>query len=100
MLGFLFKQKTADEMRISDWSSDVCSSDLDRINDRRIGLELHADREAVGIDAGDGAALGGNAGFLFDDRGECDRLVAVLGRGARRAFRPQPGERLDRKSGV
>src|SRR3546814_1933146 len=24
----LFKQKTADEMRISDWSSDVCSSDL------------------------------------------------------------------------
>src|SRR3546814_4512383 len=25
---FLFKQKTADEMRISDWSSDVCSSDL------------------------------------------------------------------------
>src|SRR3546814_1444382 len=25
---FLFKQKTADKMRISDWSSDVCSSDL------------------------------------------------------------------------
>src|SRR3546814_7392297 len=25
---FLFKQKTAYEMRISDWSSDVCSSDL------------------------------------------------------------------------
>src|SRR3546814_8120920 len=25
---FFFKQKTADEMRISDWSSDVCSSDL------------------------------------------------------------------------
>src|SRR3546814_3049737 len=29
---FVFKQKTAYEMRISDWSSDVCSSDLlDRI---------------------------------------------------------------------
>src|SRR3546814_1504491 len=27
-LFFFFKQKTADEMRISDWSSDVCSSDL------------------------------------------------------------------------
>src|SRR3546814_14724679 len=27
---FLFKQKTAYEMRISDWSSDVCSSDLER----------------------------------------------------------------------
>src|SRR3546814_2610266 len=25
---FFVKQKTADEMRISDWSSDVCSSDL------------------------------------------------------------------------
>src|SRR3546814_1628534 len=29
-LFFLFKQKTAYEMRISDWSSDVCSSDLGR----------------------------------------------------------------------
>src|SRR3546814_10598019 len=27
---FFFKQKTAYEMRISDWSSDVCSSDLFR----------------------------------------------------------------------
>src|SRR3546814_8825675 len=29
-LFFFFKQKTAYEMRISDWSSDVCSSDLPR----------------------------------------------------------------------
>src|SRR3546814_4737480 len=28
---FFFKQKTAYEMRISDWSSDVCSSDLELI---------------------------------------------------------------------
>src|SRR3546814_4253584 len=28
MLFFFFKQKTAYEMRISDWRSDVCSSDL------------------------------------------------------------------------
>src|SRR3546814_8854658 len=28
MTFFFFKQKTAYEMRISDWSSDVCSSDL------------------------------------------------------------------------
>src|SRR3546814_4226280 len=28
MLVFFFKQKTAYEMRISNWSSDVCSSDL------------------------------------------------------------------------
>src|SRR3546814_1983301 len=30
VLFFLFKQKTAYELRISDWSSDVCSSDLKR----------------------------------------------------------------------
>src|SRR3546814_12621344 len=29
LMFFFFKQKTAYEMRISDWSSDVCSSDLD-----------------------------------------------------------------------
>src|SRR3546814_7319818 len=28
---FFFKQKTAYEMRISDWSSDVCSSDLNKV---------------------------------------------------------------------
>src|SRR3546814_7745139 len=32
---FFFKQKTAYEMRISDWSSDVCSSDL--FNGARVG---------------------------------------------------------------
>src|SRR3546814_5904710 len=32
---FFFKQKTAYEMRISDWSSDVCSSDLSRSGDRQ-----------------------------------------------------------------
>src|SRR3546814_4983722 len=31
---FFFKQKTAYEMRISDWSSDVCSSDLLRRHPR------------------------------------------------------------------
>src|SRR3546814_5609504 len=32
-----FKQKTAYEMRISDWSSDVCSSDLARLGERDRG---------------------------------------------------------------
>src|SRR3546814_7573140 len=32
VLFFFFKQKTAYEMRISDWSSDVCSSDLPRLD--------------------------------------------------------------------
>src|SRR3546814_2167964 len=33
---FFFKQKTAYEMRISDWSSDMCSSDLLRFKRRRM----------------------------------------------------------------
>src|SRR3546814_7414713 len=33
---FFFKQKTAYEMRISDWSSDVCSSDLRAANGARV----------------------------------------------------------------
>src|SRR3546814_2302041 len=36
---FFFKQKTAYEMRISDWSSDVCSSDLAFIFDANDGLD-------------------------------------------------------------
>src|SRR3546814_1410560 len=40
---FFFKQKTAYEMRISDWSSDVCSSDLRRCRD---GSEAEHERES------------------------------------------------------
>src|SRR3546814_14679883 len=36
MIFFFFKQKTAYEMRISDWSSDVCSSDLKQIPIRTV----------------------------------------------------------------
>src|SRR3546814_1695189 len=38
---FFFKQKTAYEMRISDWSSDVCSSDLVRRPLCIIDIEFH-----------------------------------------------------------
>src|SRR3546814_5735411 len=40
---FFFKQKTAYEMRISDWSSDVCSSDLKTIGGPRSGFILTND---------------------------------------------------------
>src|SRR3546814_6931130 len=64
---FFFKQKTAYVMRISDWSSDVCSSDLravglvlvlrDREPGRGLrGLDLAEDRVRVGADVGDAAA--------------------------------------------
>src|SRR3546814_12320230 len=51
---FFFKQKTAYEMRISDWSSDVCSSDLlavlGDVQRRRLrGVEL-AGAEQVGLE--------------------------------------------------
>src|SRR3546814_4753239 len=52
LLLFLFKPKTAYEMRISDWSSDVCSSDL--------------------VEAGAGA------GIDFDDRDYVDVGAAIL----------------------
>src|SRR3546814_7169638 len=43
---FFFKQKTAYEMRISDWSSDVCSSDLLlRIKQRRIEMRQQGGRD-------------------------------------------------------
>src|SRR3546814_1300940 len=52
---FFFKQKTAYEMRISDWSSDVCSSDL--LGD--IGA-VQGGTRIVG-------AAGGEANLIVDD---------------------------------
>src|SRR3546814_1651618 len=53
---FFFKQKTAYEMRISDWSSDVCSSDLSLpSHGLRVGVLKAADREFFGDE--DAAAL-------------------------------------------
>src|SRR3546814_4910348 len=43
---FFFKQKTAYEMRISDWSSDVCSSDLNVAGALLSGLVYFAARPA------------------------------------------------------
>src|SRR3546814_965536 len=45
---FFFKQKTAYEMRISDWSSDVCSSDLQVLAiDLHFGARPLAEQNAV-----------------------------------------------------
>src|SRR3546814_7472211 len=45
---FFFKQKTAYEMRISDWSSDVCSSDLLR-NDIDIAAHVAEHQGLLGM---------------------------------------------------
>src|SRR3546814_4673838 len=57
---FFFKQKTAYEMRISDWSSDVCSSDLALLDSPeralpvpqplQLGLHAGADRIVGNVD--------------------------------------------------
>src|SRR3546814_8726951 len=44
---FFFKQKTAYEMRISDWSSDVCSSDLGGLG--RFRVNVFHQRGALGM---------------------------------------------------
>src|SRR3546814_5025350 len=63
---FFFKQKTAYEMRISDWSSDVCSSDL--------GLQggaVATDQDAV---ADDRHAAEAHGGACEDGRSEERRV--------------------------
>src|SRR3546814_5372247 len=47
MCFFFFKQKTAYEMRISDWSSDVCSSDLDAPDERKAFMVAEAGMAAI-----------------------------------------------------
>src|SRR3546814_9568736 len=63
---FFCKQKTAYEMRISDWSSDVCSSDLVVLE----GLHLMADRRLGDVQLagrlGEGEVAGG--GFEGPER--------------------------------
>src|SRR3546814_5923967 len=60
MFVFFFKQKTAYEMRISDWSSDVCSSDL---------LRRPAVAGTVAAARGAGAGRGAVAGQRVRVRG-------------------------------
>src|SRR3546814_9216094 len=54
---FCFKQKTAYEMRISDWSSDVCSSDLQAVGHRPVECVAPAeDRPSGPVDAAESDA--------------------------------------------
>src|SRR3546814_7554597 len=55
MVFFFFKQKTAYEMRISDWSSDVCSSDLTTAASLQV---LISDTTALATASSDGTSNG------------------------------------------
>src|SRR3546814_6117791 len=50
---FFFKQKTAYEMRISDWSSDVCSSDLFEIRQALCLQLLEQGDQLAGVHLGE-----------------------------------------------
>src|SRR3546814_4952201 len=80
---FFFKQKTAYEMRISDWSSDVCSSDLVARGAARLALHgggglalaLLGRLLVVLALAGFGQHAGLLAGALEAAQGKLERLV-------------------------
>src|SRR3546814_2308318 len=70
---FFFKQKTAYEMRISDWSSDVCSSDLVtlRVEHDDIG-EIAVAQVAATVEL---ERVSGLAAATVDELGDRDRLL-------------------------
>src|SRR3546814_1817042 len=66
---FFFNQKTGYEMRISDWSSDVCSSDLSLVSVRGFGPEFNLvtvnGRQMSTSFLGDGASAPASRSFDF-----------------------------------
>src|SRR3546814_16790252 len=83
MIFFFFKQKTAYEMRISDWSSDVCSSDLLGSN----YLVMFIGWEGVGLCSylligfwfkNSSFASAGKKAFVMNRIGALSFLIAVL----------------------
>src|SRR3546814_6236493 len=68
---FFFKQKTAYEMRISDWSSDVCSSDLgESLHEKKVTVQILEEIDAqiqryLLIQLGTSALVGVGTGLLF-----------------------------------
>src|SRR3546814_14832038 len=81
MLGvfFFFKQKTAYELRISDWSSDVCSSDLELGG---AALHLHRSVDPEGDEDRRSDVDEGEEAWTLGGRGA---QVARLGAGAPKA---------------
>src|SRR3546814_10499270 len=77
---FFFKQKTAYEMRISDWSSDVCSSDL-LVRPEREDAACVAPRRQVSVDRQQFRHAAGDIHRIFHHVGE---EVADSGRPYRR----------------
>src|SRR3546814_7983589 len=86
---FFFKQKTAYEMRISDWSSDVCSSDLlHSVSERFRELGKSADEFSLPMSREDIASY---LGMVIEtvsrtfSRFQDDGIISVRGRQIGRA---------------
>src|SRR3546814_1114094 len=89
VLFFFFKQKTAYEMRISDWSSDVCSSDLpenwvlsaelSRACNKRL-FRQKRDQFLIGVVEGRtyGAAVGGHGSLVDRARMAEDQVIYLF----------------------
>src|SRR3546814_3370692 len=76
---FFFKQKTAYEMRISDWSSDVCSSDLIQLTKGPHSKDFSSDA-------------------ILHQLFEKSQVIAMLLLTAHRGHRHDVGGRVDRRS--
>src|SRR3546814_13546911 len=92
---FFFKQKTAYEMRISDWSSDVCSSDLD-LDQPLVQIIVCSDRLGMAIGTGGANAAGQRlvqeiARRVQEERHRIARMPAASGRRVDDAVRGRGG---------
>src|SRR3546814_3671372 len=93
---FFFKQKTAYEMRISDWSSDVCSSDLEHEPENESETNDRSPRRAD-LSRHPGGSGGERAGRC---RARADRRAPVRQPAARQRRRRDGGAVLPALLGV
>src|SRR3546814_2024510 len=84
---FFFKQKTAYEMRISDWSSDVCSSDLHREAENRVD---HRNRRQI---------VGGRIDDILDHARGLHRTVEADAAANRAFAKPRPAREEEEAGG-
>src|SRR3546814_7118949 len=109
MFVFFCKQKTADEMRISDWSSDVCASDLALETAEAMFNGLFFDSERYDLSAVGRVKMNARLGFETDDQVRTlrkDDMLSILkilvdlkdGRGEIDDIDHLGNRRVDRKS--
>src|SRR3546814_6659132 len=80
-VGFFLKQKTAYEMRISDWSSDVCSSDLAawRLSEGPIRTDFLTPYLQAAINEAGGNSVGIGSTFLVWEEGSRGVVMHAAG---------------------